>query len=410
MARVKLTAKGVARIKAPHPSGKQTLIWDAELKGFGVLVSGRTNNKSFIVQRDLPGSGKTRRLTIGSVAEIDLAAARKEAADVLHGMRKGVDPKHRSKADATLAQVLDDYLAKRSDLSEKSVRSYRRDLEQHLPWLDRPMHEITREMVEDQHKKIAANVAKAGRYSGHAQANATMRALRVLWNYWSERVPSMPTNPVRLARQWFPVPRRERLVTADQLPKFYAALMDEKVVPNRIQADYLLLLLFTGLRREEAARLRWEDIDFAAKVIRIPAASTKAKRKLDLPMTDYVHDLLVARRAIGNAGGHVFPAPSKAGYIAEPKYPLGLIEKATGIEVSAHDLRRTFVTVAESTDISPLALKALVNHSLGGGVTEGYIIMSPERLREPAERVADRMKQLCQVPAPTGGNVKRLRG
>jgi len=28
-------------------------------------------------------------------------------------------------------------------------------------------------------------------------------------------------------------------------------------------------------------------------------------------------------------------------------------------------LRRTFIMLAESTDISPLALKALVNHALG---------------------------------------------
>jgi hypothetical protein len=63
--------------------------------------------------------------------------------------------------------------------------------------------------------------------------------------------------------------------------------------------DYLLLLLFSGLRRREAASLRWEDVDLTARIIRVPAVSTKAGRKLDLPMTDFVHDLLVARRALG---------------------------------------------------------------------------------------------------------------
>jgi hypothetical protein len=42
---------------------------------------------------------------------------------------------------------------------------------------------------------------------------------------------------------------------------------------------------------------------------------------------------------------------------------------------------RTF-TVAEATDISPMALKALVNHSLGSDVTSGYIQITAERLRE----------------------------
>jgi hypothetical protein len=43
------------------------------------------------------------------------------------------------------------------------------------------------------------------------------------------------------------------------------------------------------------------------------------------------------------------------------------------------------------------ALKALVNHALGGDVTAGYVTMTTERLRGPARRVADRMKKLCGI-------------
>src|SRR5690606_19870670 len=120
-------------------------------------------------------------------------------------------------------------------------------------------------------------------------------------------------------------------------------------------------------------------IDFAQHVIRLPATNTKAGRKLDLPMTDVVYDLLVARRAMGREGPFVFPADSRSGHIEEPAYPLDLVAQATGIRVSAHDLRRTFVTAAESADISPLALSALVNHSLGRDVTSGYVVMTAER-------------------------------
>jgi hypothetical protein len=71
-------------------------------------------------------------------------------------------------------------------------------------------------------------------------------------------------------------------------------------------------------------------------------------------------------------------------------------------------LRRTYVTTAESADISPLAMKALVNHSLGNDVTSGYVQMTTERLREPAQRVADRLCQLCGIGEPVGENVKIL--
>jgi len=112
-------------------------------------------------------------------------------------------------------------------------------------------------------------------------------------------------------------------------------------------------------------------------------------------MSDFVYDLLGARRALGREGPFVFPADSRSGHISEPAFPLGEVAQATGFCVSAHDLRRTYITVAESADISPLAMKALVNHSLGNDMTSGY--MTAERLREPAQRVADRLKALCEI-------------
>jgi integrase len=164
-----------------------------------------------------------------------------------------------------------------------------------------------------------------------------------------------------------------------------------------VQRDYVLLVLYTGARRHEAAGLRWADVDLKARVIRFPAASTKAGRALDLPMSDVVFEMLTARRALGDSK-YVFPANSNSGHIAEPKFAFAQIAAAGGVSVSVHDLRRTFITVAESCDISPFALKALVNHALPrGDVTAGYIQINPERLREPAQRVADKLKGLCGI-------------
>jgi integrase len=89
---------------------------------------------------------------------------------------------------------------------------------------------------------------------------------------------------------------------------------------------------------------------------------------------------------------------------------LSRIAKATGVGISAHDLRRSFITTAESCDISPIALRALVNHSVGRDVTSSYVQMSVERLRDPAQRVCDRMKRLCGIEERKGKNVAKLRG
>ena len=318
--RIELTAKTIKDLKAPTESGKQEVAWDTELRGFGLLLSGKTSSRTFIVQRDV--GGRARRVTIGGATEISVAKAREEARDLIHSMRKGIDPKHKASIE-TVRQALDSYLHARSNLRARSATEYRRVVERHLePWLDRPMREITREMVEERHRDIAELVEKAGRYNGKATANGAMRALRVLWNYAAART-QLPANPVKLGKQWFDVPRRTRLIKADDLPAFYAAVM---ALPNPVQRDYLLLLLFTGLRRREAAGLKWDDVDLAGRVIRVPGDSTKSGQKLDLPMSTFVRDLLVARRAIG-AAEFVFPADGKSGHIAEPKYPLGLVAR-----------------------------------------------------------------------------------
>ena len=240
-------------------------------------------------------------------------------------------------------------------------------------------------MVEQRHREIGEQIGKA-------TANAVMRILRLLYNYAAERTPTLPQNPTRrLKRQWFKVPRRQRLVKADDLKRFYRAVME---LENTIARDYILLLLFTGLRRGEAASLTWVDVDFAAKLIRIPAEETKPKRKLDLPMTDFVYKMLKARRVVGDAGW-VFPANSSSGHISEPKFPLGIVAEKTGITISVHDLRRTYITAAESTNMSFLAQNALVNHSVGSGTNAGYVIMTIDRLREPAQLVADQIKAWC---------------
>lgn len=398
MTTLKLTKAAVERIKAPDPSGKQAIVWDTELKGFGILVSGTTTAKTYIAQRRMP-DGKTRRLTVGAVAEFEKAEdARRKAGKLLGELREGRDPKaEKRKAAArtrTLRQSLDLYLAARKDLRPRSIEEYRRAIERHLgDWLDRPLRELTPDMIEDLHGAI-------GKSAGPAAANSTMRALRAIWNHALDRDDTLPANPVRrLKRAWFSTPARTRMVGTDELPAFFAAI---EALPNRIAADYLKLLLFTGLRRREAAALRWEEIDLTARVIRLPATRTKAKRKLDLPMSSFIRDMLIARRALGNDGGFVFGADSKSGHIEEPKFALAMVAKATGIAISAHDLRRTFITIAEAADISPLALKALVNHALGGDVTSGYVQMTAERLREPAQRVCSRMMALCGIAPPEG--------
>ncbi len=74
-----------------------------------------------------------------------------------------------------------------------------------------------------------------------------------------------------------------------------------------------------------------------------------------------------------------------------------MIREKSGIDFKHHDLRRTFITIAEGIDIPYYALKRLVNHSMSGDVTAGYIVPDVERLREPMQSISDEIEKLCRL-------------
>ena len=440
----KLSDRNIDAIKAPTRTGKPELRWDSVIKGFGVRASGKSNVKTFVVQTRV--NGKPVRTTLGRVGVMTFDDAKQAAKEVLAGAGRGVDPRKKKNvvATMTLSEACDAYLLAH-DLSPRTKEGYADIIKRYFSdWADDPLVGITREMAESRHRSIAVDVekkykaraerdhrvwltkadraerrwpqtaaahranadaAKARKINtGKAAANGAMQVLRALYNYALDRSPELPPNPVRLRRQWHKVLPREKIVTHDQMPKFYRAIMNLELPVGR---DYLLLVLFTGLRRREATGLRWAEMDLTAKTMSIPAARNKSGRKLDLPLTDFVHDLLVARRAIGRTE-FIFSADSKSGHIEAPRHHLKEVAAECGIQVSVHDLRRTYLTIAESCEISPMALKALANHSQGSDITARYVQMNVDRLRIPAQKVTDRLKELCEIASPSG--VTRLRG
>ena len=76
-----------------------------------------------------------------------------------------------------------------------------------------------------------------------------------------------------------------------------------------------------------------------------------------------------------------------AGYIIEPRKQMANVTKASGIHFTVHDLRRSFITIAEGLDISTYALKRLMNHKMSNDITAGYIVADVERLRKPMQQI-----------------------
>lgn len=145
----------------------------------------------------------------------------------------------------------------------------------------------------------------------------------------------------------------------------------------------MIFVLLTGTRKDESAKLQWADIDLIdnSYILRDP----KNGRPMQLPLSDYLADMVTTRKA-NSSSIFVFPGDGVRGYLVEPKRQLAKIIEKTDAPFAMHDLRRTFVTIAESLDTSSFAVKALVNHKSGDDVTSGYIQLNAERLRQPMHK------------------------
>lgn len=443
----------------PTPDKGQVDYFDDSMKGFGVRVS--STCKTYFTMRRV--NGKLTRTKIDTADKITAEKARKQAEALLVDMGKGIDPNEekrqaRQKTESdeqqtvTLQKALDEYVGK-GKLKPRTIATYKDLCRLYLAdWLDKPAADITRDMVRERHKEIAnnkrarRNLAKEITTAGgkaklkavappepkrrEAAADNAMRVLRSILNYTfeDEEGGNLYANPVTVLsskkrKAWFKVDRRRTLIKNSDLPAWHKSVLG---LDNDVMRDYLLFLIFTGLRRQEAATLKWKQVDFEEGCFTI--LDTKNKHPHTLPLSTYLDKLLTDRKeglkselaeakaalskistmtlrdqqtarnriALAEsrlASPYVFPGEGKTGYIVEPKRAIDAVTAATGISFSCHDLRRTFATLAESLDLSGYTVKALLNHKQAGNdVTGGYIILNVDRLREPMQKITDALQ------------------
>lgn len=398
--------------KLTNPPDERVDYFDTELTGFGVRAS-KTAKTYFVMARV---NGKLIRHNIGRHGIIDPDQARRKAKSVLGEMTDGVDP-NQEKAKSrergqTLKDIYDQYLAARPQMKRHSVQVDKSLLNCHMAdWLNKPIQEISKEMVAKRHLKIAQETK-------HVTANNAMRLFRRLYNFAMgiSAEDSLPQNPVKRlsdTRQWFKEKRRQTIIKDHELLAWYSALQK---IDNPVTRDYLELLLFTGLRKNEGLTLKWADVDMKGQTFTI--RETKNGNPHTLPMSSALYDLFCRRQDL-RENEYVFPGRNGK-HLVEPKRQVKSLENISqwilngveteddfkkleqdnpnniipGITFCLHDLRRTFSTIAEQ-HVSYSELKRLVNHT-DKDVTQGYLIISVEKLKIPMQKVTNAILKLLE--------------
>ncbi len=207
--------------------------------------------------------------------------ARKEAQKLSGKIATGIDPiaqkKEAATKNITLRQAFKDYVSARKNLKATTITDYERVLNQVVKdWLDKPLLSITKDKISKRH-------AEHGEEKSQARANLAMRLLRALFNFAAGQYEDSKgqslilENPVKRlshTRDWYPrVDRRQSIIKSHELKAWYEGLQQlyhryDRVKVEMMQ-DYFMLVLLTGLRREEALRLCWDDVDFTAKTLTV---------------------------------------------------------------------------------------------------------------------------------------------
>jgi integrase len=384
MATRKLLISDASVARLPYATSEAGYIArDRKIAGFLVRVG--LSTKTYRLQMDIRENGRrvTRSFSLGKHPHTSAEDARAGALDIIR--RRARDEPLSGAIDRgamTLTEAWRSYeaLLKKKKRSAGTIADYLDKYERHLKQFHHTaLRSITRADVVALHGGITTS---AGPYA----ANGTMRVGHAIFNHAAKdlELPGLQTlNPFRgrnLLNEEMP---RQSGMGTRELPRWWAQL---RALSNPIIQELHLMTLLTGLRRNEVASMRWENIDVGKRSITIPSPKGGRARAFKAPLTrPMLRSLWRARRADRIMCEHqskvwCFPSDrSGSGHVEESKGRSQWrrddksIRKVVRIEKTGHALRHTFRTLAGVAGMSRTFSRILMNHKIGGDVHDEYM-------------------------------------
>ncbi|NIJ64251.1 integrase [Sphingomonas leidyi] len=392
MANRRLTKTSVDAIEALV--GKDSFVWDTELRGFGVRTSPK-GVKSFVLQYRMKGK-PARRMTIGGFGNPwTVETARREAERRLIKIRQGLDPveeerlriEEEARREEEEAQRIADEARRRADAETFAFGTYAETfvdvylkanwqdswktaegiLNAAKPHFDKSIRDITRADV----------VQHLDRYNDRPGMKKLVHStLRKLFN-WAEDRGDIERSPIDRMKAPKAVAARRRILSPEEVIAVWHAAAEL----GSLWRPYIRLLLCTMARREEVANMDWAEVDLDAAMWQLPAERAKNDQPHRIPLNvlalSELESLAVARK------GFVFTTTGKTGISGFSKMKKALDEKMLGLlrdraakrgekpesvelpQWRLHDLRRTGTTNLQALGVPVEVTEAILNHISG---------------------------------------------
>jgi integrase/recombinase XerC len=326
-------------------------------------------------------------------------AAEKHGADQAAKVRAGVVARERF--PAATQSVADDYVAELRQLgrSEKHVGEVARQLACLAAAVPDLSANGSQRLVE--RFLSAPPAAKTGQKLSAATRNRWLVTVRGLcrWAMRHDRLAEDPTRLVRQAQVDRPLPAVFSIAEVRTcLAHVNWDTPRDGSDPRDPYHPLFAVLIYTGFRFQEAARLYWEDIDWegGAIIVRLrEGAVVKRRRERLVPLQAELADIL---RPWKQDAGPVF-----AGRCHNPYRGFAAFMGRCGVTLgdrSAHACRHTWASMMAATGVTTDLLRSYLGH--GSAATTAIYTQTATRYVQAVEGWRRGALQLQQPPDPGG--------
>lgn len=343
MAKEHITDKLVKSL--PSPAEGNRITYDDEVQGFGIRITAK-GVKSFILNYHI--NGRERRITIGQYPAWSVLKAREAAKIYRQQIDLGFDPlqeRMEEHSTPTMHNLYERYkkdhlpkLADRAQADQKSMFDT-----WILPELGKhtKVKDITSANVDALHRRITETKKPV-------RANRIIEVLRKAFNLairweWIDRNPCAGTHRNHEIN-------RTSYLEEDALHRVLLAL---DAHPEETSANAIKFLIFTGARRGECFKAKWDQFDLANGTWTKPSAHTKQKQEHKVRLAPVAVELLKKIKK-DSEYDYVFAGASGKPITEVRKTWLSVCKTVGVANIRIHDQRRTFgsILIADGAGIS----------------------------------------------------------
>ena len=323
---------------------------------------------------DYSFNGKRQSLTIGKYPAMSLADARTRNSDIKDMIANGINPKQakkQAKAEQTGSNLFDtiaqDWHNERKQHIKAKTHSrdfsqYERDIKPAIGHM--VITDITAPDILAIGKAVAERGAtdmaqRAVRQVGQIFKHAKRQGL-VSHNPATDLVEALPKHTVK----------HHHRITSRQLPKL---LQDIEAYGGHPLVKWgLWLFCYTFIRTTELRLLRWDEIDWRAKVIRLPAERMKMNRPHIVPLAPQVIDILTKIKDMGLSDEWVFYNVSHHQPYSENAFLNALKRMGYNGIMTGHGFRGLASTTLHERGFKHEAIEAQLAHEKESRVSKAY--------------------------------------